>query len=97
MHRLNTYPLIHASMAHALLNLVALAPLLERFEREVGTLKSTLLVSGPLCTFPAGLYLALEVGVFRGSQAVFGSRFVLRVDSPPQVHFPVLTGERARL
>ena len=87
MHRLNTYPLVHASIAHALLNLVALAPLLERFEREVGTLKSTLLVSGPLCTFPAGLYLVLEAGVFRGSQAVYGSRFVLRA-APPQVYFP---------
>ena len=46
VHRLNTYPLVHMSLVHALLNLFALTPLLERFEREVGTLKATLLILG---------------------------------------------------
>jgi membrane associated rhomboid family serine protease len=46
VHRLNTYPLIHTGLVHALLNLIALTPLLERFEREIGTLKTTLLIAG---------------------------------------------------
>lgn len=46
MHRLNTYPLIHIGLIHALINLVALTPLLERFEREIGTFKTLLLILG---------------------------------------------------
>jgi len=77
VHRLNTYPLIHTGWIHALLNVIAVTPLLERFEREVGTLKTTLLIAGPLVTFPAGLYLGIEMFVLRGSQAVMGARYVL--------------------
>ncbi|KAF8541956.1 rhomboid protein 2 [Trichophaea hybrida] len=72
MHRLNTYILVHANVVHMLVNLIAVTPLLERFEREVGTLKTALLVAGPIVTFPAGLYLAIEMGIFRGGQAVVG-------------------------
>lgn len=55
MHRLNTYPLVHVGLLHALLNLLALTPLLERFEREVGTLKTLLLVLGRrFCSIPVG-------------------------------------------
>ncbi|KAA8897072.1 hypothetical protein FN846DRAFT_783406 [Sphaerosporella brunnea] len=73
MHRLNTYFLVHSGFLHALLNLIALTPLLERFEREVGTLKATLLIAGPLVTFPGGLYLGIEMGLLRGTTAVVGA------------------------
>lgn len=46
MHRLNTYPLVHTGVLHAAMNLVALTPLLDRFEKEVGTLKTALLIAG---------------------------------------------------
>ena len=38
MYRLNTYPLIHLGILHAILDTLALVPLLERFEAEHGTL-----------------------------------------------------------
>lgn len=38
VYRLNTYPLIHRGFLHALLNTLALVPLLERFEADHGTL-----------------------------------------------------------
>lgn len=38
VYRLNTYPLIHLGFLHALLNTLALVPLMERFEAEHGTL-----------------------------------------------------------
>lgn len=46
VHRTNLYPLVHSGLIHAVVNLVALTPLLERFEREVGTLKTVLLIAG---------------------------------------------------
>ena len=38
VHRINTYPLIHIGFFHAFFNVLALTPLLERFEAEHGTL-----------------------------------------------------------
>ena len=38
VYRLNTYPLIHIGFIHAFLNIIALVPLLERFEADHGTL-----------------------------------------------------------
>ena len=38
VYRLNTYPLIHINFLHAILNIFALVPLLERFEADHGTL-----------------------------------------------------------
>lgn len=38
VYRLNTYPLIHLNLLHAILNIFALVPLLERFEADHGTL-----------------------------------------------------------
>ena len=49
MYRLNTYPLIHLGFFHALLNSIALVPLLERFEAEHGTLLSLALFTGRTC------------------------------------------------
>ncbi|THC98831.1 hypothetical protein EYZ11_001678 [Aspergillus tanneri] len=74
MYRLNTYPLIHIGFFHALLNLLALTPLLERFEAEHGTLTSVALFIGPLSTFPAGLYLLVEKVILHRNTAVVGAR-----------------------
>ena len=46
VYRLNTYPLIHLGFFHALLNTFALAPLLERFEAEHGTLLTAAMFIG---------------------------------------------------
>jgi len=46
VYRLNTYPLIHLGFLHALLNTVALVPLLERFEADQGTLLSLAMFVG---------------------------------------------------
>ena len=50
-YRLNTFPLVHVNFIHALINLLALAPLLERFEAEHGTLLSLALFFGRMCCF----------------------------------------------
>ncbi|KAL2751935.1 hypothetical protein ACRALDRAFT_1066384 [Sodiomyces alcalophilus JCM 7366] len=72
-YRINTFPFIHVNFIHAVLNLVALTPLLERFETEFGTLTSLALFMGPLTTIPAVLYIVLEVFVLRGNTAVMGA------------------------
>ena len=46
VYRLNTYPLVHIGFFHALLNALALVPLLERFEAEHGSLLSAALFFG---------------------------------------------------
>ena len=46
VYRLNTYPLIHLGFLHALLNTLALAPLLERFEADHGTLLTAAMFVG---------------------------------------------------
>lgn len=46
MYRLNTFPVIHMGFFHAFLNLLALTPLMERFEGEYGTLTSLALFFG---------------------------------------------------
>ncbi|KAJ9409022.1 hypothetical protein DTO045G8_3197 [Paecilomyces variotii] len=73
MYRLNTYPLIHAGFVHMLLNVLALTPLLERFEAEHGTLTSVALFLGPLSTFPAGLYILFERGILHKATPVVGA------------------------
>jgi hypothetical protein len=45
-YRLSTFPLIHLNAIHVGLNLVALVPLMERFENEYGTLTSLALFFG---------------------------------------------------
>lgn len=52
VYRLNTYPLIHLGFVHALLNTLALAPLLERFEADHGTLLTAAMFIGRKSTFP---------------------------------------------
>jgi membrane associated rhomboid family serine protease len=46
VHRLNTYPLLHNGLLHTLANLLALTPLLERFESEHGTLVTVIMFTG---------------------------------------------------
>ncbi|KAF7713655.1 GPI transamidase component GAA1 [Penicillium ucsense] len=73
MYRLNTYPLIHTGFFHAALNVLALTPLLERFEAEHGTLTSIALFVGPLSTFPGGLYTVIERFLLKSNTQVIGS------------------------
>ncbi|RAH74780.1 GPI-anchor transamidase subunit GAA1 [Aspergillus aculeatinus CBS 121060] len=73
MYRLNTYPFIHFGFFHAFLNLLALTPLLERFEAEHGTLTAVALFFGPLSTFPAGAYILIERFVLHRNTEVFGA------------------------
>jgi membrane associated rhomboid family serine protease len=46
VHRLNLFPLTHLNFFHMIFNLVAVAPLLERFEAEFGTLVTLALFTG---------------------------------------------------
>ncbi len=46
VYRVNTFPFIHLNFVHAILNILALTPLLERFESEYGTLTSVALFFG---------------------------------------------------
>ncbi|KKK20052.1 hypothetical protein ARAM_006405 [Aspergillus rambellii] len=73
MYRLNTYPLIHTGFFHTFMNLLALTPLLERFEAEHGTLTAVALFIGPLSTFPAGIYLLIEKFILHRNTAVVGA------------------------
>ncbi|KAI1004785.1 Rhomboid protein 2 [Podosphaera aphanis] len=73
MYRTNTFPLIHHGFLHALSNVFALTPLLERFEAENGTLTTLALFLGPLSTIPALLYTFLERVVFRMNTSIFGA------------------------
>ncbi|KAG5951725.1 putative rhomboid protease [Claviceps humidiphila] len=72
-YRLSTFPLVHLNLFHAILNLIALTPLMERFENEHGTLTSLALFFGPLTTVPALLYIVIERGVLRGNRSVMGA------------------------
>lgn len=57
VYRLNTYPLIHLGFIHAILNTLALAPLLERFEADHGTLLTAAMFVGRMFEYT----LAIEV------------------------------------
>jgi membrane associated rhomboid family serine protease len=46
VYRLNTFPLLHVGFLHMIVNLLALTPLLERFEAENGSLPTLLLFTG---------------------------------------------------
>ncbi|KAF9870404.1 hypothetical protein CkaCkLH20_12071 [Colletotrichum karsti] len=72
-YRMNTYPFVHVNFIHVFLNLVALTPLLERFEAEFGTLTSIALFIGPLSTIPAVVYVLIERFFLKGNVAVMGA------------------------
>lgn len=46
VYRTNTYPFIHLGFFHMIMNLLALMPLMERFESEYGTLTALALFMG---------------------------------------------------
>jgi len=46
VYRTNNCPLVHANFFHAFMNILALTPLLERFEAEFGTLTTLALFLG---------------------------------------------------
>ncbi|KAJ0420192.1 Gaa1-like protein [Aspergillus carlsbadensis] len=73
MYRLNTYPVIHTGFFHTFINLLAVTPLLERFEAEHGTLTAIALFTGPLSTLPAGIYLVIEKFILHSNTAVAGA------------------------
>jgi hypothetical protein len=76
MYRLNTFVFVHLGFWHMFFNLLVLVPLMERFEREFGTLTTLALFMGPLAQIPAGIYLVIESQVLRGDTAVVGARYV---------------------
>ncbi|KAL3461346.1 Gaa1-like protein [Aspergillus heterothallicus] len=73
MYRLNTYPVIHTGFFHTFINLLAVTPLIERFEAEHGTLTAIALFTGPLSTLPAGVYLVIEKFILHSNTAVAGA------------------------
>ncbi|TKA72873.1 hypothetical protein B0A55_06643 [Friedmanniomyces simplex] len=73
LYRLNTYPLLHASLPHYLLNTLALLPLLDRFEADHGTIVTFLLFTGSFGLLPGGLYTLLERYVFHLNGAAIGA------------------------
>ncbi|KAL4944871.1 hypothetical protein BDV06DRAFT_219928 [Aspergillus oleicola] len=73
MYRTNTYPFIHTGFFHTFINLLALTPLLERFEAEHGTLTAVALFMGPLSTFPAGIYILIEKFILHRNSTIVGS------------------------
>lgn len=72
-YRLSTFPLIHLNFIHMVLNVLALTPLMERFEGEHGTLTTVALFFGPLTSIPAVLYVIIERCVFRANNSILGA------------------------
>ncbi|QIX00162.1 hypothetical protein AMS68_005679 [Peltaster fructicola] len=73
LSRLNTYTLIHSSFFHFALNVIALIPLLERFEVENGTLVTLIVFNGSFSLLPGALYTVIELFVIRQNTAVVGA------------------------
>ncbi|KAF2175567.1 hypothetical protein K469DRAFT_702080 [Zopfia rhizophila CBS 207.26] len=73
MYRLNTFPLMHLSFLHMVFNILAVTPLLERFESEFGTLVTLVLFTGPFGTLPGGIYTLLEKFLLRSNTTVMGA------------------------
>jgi membrane associated rhomboid family serine protease len=46
VHRLNLFPVMHLNFFHMIFNLIAVIPLVERFESEYGTLVTLALFTG---------------------------------------------------
>lgn len=73
LYRTNTFPFIHLNFFHMIMNVVAVTPLLERFESEYGTLTSLALFFGPFSTLPAALYILFEKVILRSNNGVMGA------------------------
>lgn len=74
--RLNTYPFVHTGIVQTLFTLIALLPLLERFEGEHGTLVCLALFCGPFSTIPAAIYIFFDHILLRSSHAILGARYI---------------------
>jgi membrane associated rhomboid family serine protease len=72
-YRISTFPLIHLNVIHTILNILALTPLMERFENEYGTLTTLSLFFGPLTTIPSIMYLFIQLVILRSNTAVLGA------------------------
>lgn len=72
LSRLTTYPLVHFSLIHCLMNLAAFIPLCARFEQMYGTLRSLAMFLGPFESFPGILYCVIDGGMFRMNTAIAG-------------------------
>ncbi|KAA6409101.1 MAG: rhomboid family [Lasallia pustulata] len=73
MYRLNTYPLIHGDFLGFFLNLLALTPLMDRFESDQGTLLTGAMFFGPLSTLPGAAYILVERVLLRRDHAIQGA------------------------
>ncbi|KAK4960562.1 putative rhomboid protease [Elasticomyces elasticus] len=73
LYRLNTFPLIHGSILHFLLNSVALVPLLERFESEHGTIVTFLLFTGAFGLLPGAIYTIVQLFILHHNTAAIGA------------------------
>jgi glycosylphosphatidylinositol transamidase len=74
LYRTNTYPLMHIDAFHLTINFLGVVPLLERFEKEHGTLISVALFFGPFSTVPALMYVVIERGLLGANTPILGSR-----------------------
>lgn len=85
MYRVNTFPLIHLNFFHALFNILALAPLLDRFETEFGTLTSLALFFGRKCAY----FLQDNVGCrLGGNEAKVNTWLSFDDDTSARIHIP---------
>lgn len=64
MYRLNTYPLVHNGFIHMVMDVVCLAPLLERFEAEWGTFNCVALFLGRKLDFSFLLFSSWTCGLW---------------------------------
>jgi hypothetical protein len=94
VHRLNLFPLMHLNFFHMAVNLVAIAPLLERFEAEFGTLVTLALFTGPFGTLPGGIYTLLEKFVLRANTVVMGARYTTTTTHPFKIVYGMLADRR---
>lgn len=73
VHRMNTFPLLHTNFFHYILNVIALVPLLERFESEHGTIVTFVLFTGPFGLLPGAIYTIIERFILHMNTSIVGS------------------------
>ncbi|KAH6844856.1 hypothetical protein B0I37DRAFT_378494 [Chaetomium sp. MPI-CAGE-AT-0009] len=73
LYRTNTFPLLHTDVYHLVVNFLGVVPLLERFEREQGTIATVALFFGPLSTVPALIYVVIERGLLQANTSIMGA------------------------
>jgi membrane associated rhomboid family serine protease len=88
VYRLNTYPFLHIGLIHTLANLLALTPLLERFEHEHGTLVTVVMFTGrmSLLLFPQQGQLLTEYMI---AFATFPAAIYLLISYIFNLHTPI--------